>query len=206
MAKKSVDLNKLGGRVLSNARDCWSSFVAWDRFSSGRETSEIEGLLRVSGWSFLPFEAHLSADVVIRLAILFDSRYANQASFHAYRKAGGALSNVDSAHKNRLTNLLKVRHHAVAHWNAEQSVAEWIAASGLKFEDVKQLLGEVRRLHDELLALELASPPDTFEILRVQTLAKVDAFVDVLRDGARFKLVEPNARERAKTYYSFGSQ
>ena len=97
--------------------------------------------------------------------------------------------------------LLKVRNDAVAHWNAQKSVAEWLRHWQLTFIDIQTLLTGVRQLHDELRKVETNTHADTFGILEKQTREKIDNFVDELRNAAKFRLVASDARSFASELY-----
>jgi hypothetical protein len=60
----------------------------------------------------------------------------------------------------------------------------------------------VREQHDFLLAMKLENPPDTFAILDKSERKAMDAFIEVLRDAARFRLVDAQQRAEATAYYT----
>jgi hypothetical protein len=196
-----VDLGELRGKVLANARACWCSFVTWDQLSRSREQSEVASLFYSTKWQFLPFENGLFVDVLIRMVVLFDDK-PDQVSFHAYRGVDKSLPNVDSKYLDAIRRIRCIRHNAIAHWNSQQNLSGWIATFQLSITDVELALACVRELHDFLLALQLAEPPDKFGILEISTRNEINEFIEVLRDAARFKLVDAQSRDQANALYA----
>ena len=199
-----ADLGELRGKILANARGCWCSFVTWDQLSKSRETSEVASLFYSTKWQLLPFESGLFVDVLLRMVVLFDDR-PDQVSFHAYRVVDKSLPKVDPKYEDAIRRIRCIRHNAIAHWNSQQNLSGWLAKFQLSIADVELALACVRELHDFLLALELANPPDTFGILETGGRKDMDEFIEVLRDAARFKLVDARSREQANALYELAN-
>lgn len=135
------------------------------------------------------------------MVVLFDDKERDQVSFHAYRAVDKSLPKVDPKYDDAIRRIRCIRHNAVAHWNSQQNVSGWLEKFQLSITDVESALACIRELHDFLLALEHAKPPDTFAILEIGTRKKIDEFIEVLRDAARFKLVDAPARYQANARY-----
>jgi hypothetical protein len=194
----SADLRE---KVLANARECWLSFVAWDQLSRSRELPDVPSLFFSTQWQFLPFEKGLFVDVLIRMVVLFDND-ADQVSFNAYRKLDPSLPAVDPKYAAAIKRVQSIRHNAVAHWNSQQNLSGWLSKFELSVNDIELVLMCVREQHDFLLAMKLENPPDTFAILDKSERKAMDAFIEVLRDAARFRLVDAQQRAEATAYYT----
>ncbi len=201
----ALDLTDLRLKVLANARGCWCSFVAWDHLSRSRESSEIASLFYSTKWQFLPFEGHLFEDVLLRLVVLFDDKDLDQVSFGAYRARDSSFPVVEPEYAAVIARVRCIRHNAIAHWNAQENLSGWLAKFQLRVEDIELLFACIRKQHDLLLSLELSNPPDTFRILENRTRASIEEFIGVLRDSAKYKLVDPESKDRADKFYEIAN-